>query len=187
MNSQQIRILISKPRLDEAALRATAEMVRDQLLDTYASSVERVLIATGLLTDVHKFDVKISSGAFVAPWLSYKYHAWVTADFHLEEMYSWADMTPIFELLEPKGFDIDKWTSEDDAASFSRRYKYCLQGGGNKSTHVQVIITCTLQGDNDTCKRVITGYTQPSIQPAQPIYSIKCGDDPIEPPKSYND
>lgn len=177
MNSNFIKIAISEERITHENLRLRGEIRRNELISIYSAKLEHLLTGVGLASEAPEFTLKVESGGIAAHWLKEGYHAWIGANLIFKKMPSWKAMEPVFEMLATRDFDIDAWTSEDDAASFSRVYAYTLLGGTGKADNVTVKITCTLEGDNDTCKRVVVGHTEPRVLPSEPIYEIHCGDE----------
>lgn len=96
---------------------------------------------------------------------------------------SWSEVAPVLEALALVGFDVDKWTTHDHAATYTRSYKYKLAYAKwdvedpELIGDVEVELTFNLPGDTDTCKRVLKGYSDEYHQPATPIYELVCEGD----------
>lgn len=162
----------------EHAYLLKAEALREQLLQDYGQRLQRLAVGVALTTECPVWSTHVSSAAFYAGWRESKYHASITVYLTLEQIPSWSTMIPVFDALSARGFDADKWTSRDDAASYSRVYSYQVRESDNKEIlgNVEFVITASLPGDTDTCKRIITGYSTPSSEPSQPqpIYKLVC-------------
>jgi hypothetical protein len=85
-------------------------------------------------------------------------------------------LLPVFDVLALAGLDSEKWTSQDDAASYSRVFTYQISKESLMDCYIS--ITGSLPGDTDECRRVIVGYTSPQARTfhpdAQPIYKLEC-------------
>lgn len=174
MNFHDIKTAIQAERIHSDEMQRAAERTRDQLIREYAETLERTLTAAALLANFDNASISISTNCFAAPWKKSYIHANLTAYLVVNGLIRWDEISPTLELLETKGFDIDKWTTMDEASSFSRYYTHSVLK--NETSEVMIIITASLKGDNDTCKRVVVGYTKPEERPAQPIYEIRCGE-----------
>ncbi len=75
----------------------------------------------------------------------------------------------------------DSTYSSDDAASFARSYSFYWYGPeyGNHRPSLSIYVTANFSFDSETCRRVITGYTEPSKEPT-PIYELRCDEDKTE-------
>lgn len=67
-------------------------------------------------------------------------------------------------------------TVEDDAQSYARNYRYVFWSEDpDFYGRLTVTITANFKADSETCKRVVTGYTEPDKE-ARPIYELRCED-----------
>ena len=67
-------------------------------------------------------------------------------------------------------------TTEDDASSYARNYRFTFWSQEpDFYGRLTVTITANFRADSDTCKRVVTGYTEPDKE-ARPIYELRCED-----------
>jgi hypothetical protein len=75
----------------------------------------------------------------------------------------------------------DSTYSHDDAASFARSYTFYWYGPeyGEHRPSLLIAVTANFKEDSETCRRVITGYTEPSKEPT-PIYELRCEEDKTE-------
>lgn len=157
-----------------------AEQLRDQLIAEHSHRLQKLLTGVALTAECPEWSLSVSTAAFHASWRKSKIHAALTIYLTLEKVPSWSAMIPVFDALAARGFDADGWTSHDDAASYSRVYNYTVKKDldGEDPGRVEVQITASLPGDTDTCKRIITGYTNPVMDapaPAPtPIYKLVC-------------
>lgn len=99
-------------------------------------------------------------------------------DFIVEGIQSWRDLTSTFEILNYADINSSDWVSTDDAESYSRIYKTPIKSADDRIT-LGISITASLPGDTDECRRVITGYTDPSgrsyeSEEPKPIYKLEC-------------
>ena len=70
--------------------------------------------------EVYKPD---DSDLYIGGWTGEKPTVYATLTFHFNNRDSWADATPAFEALEPFGFGVENWESENLAATLTRRYR----------------------------------------------------------------
>jgi hypothetical protein len=71
----------------------------------------------------------------------------------------------------------DTVTSEDEAHSFSRVYRYrWISKDPEFYGTFTVNVTANFKEDSETCKRVVVGYREPSKE-ATPIYELRCNED----------
>ena len=68
----------------------------------------------------------------------------------------------------------DRESTEDYPASYSRAYSFVWNG--DESEVLTVLVTAEFGENSETCKRVITGYREPSTEPI-PIYELRCEGD----------
>lgn len=75
----------------------------------------------------------------------------------------------------------DSTYSWDDAGSFARLYSFTWYGPDYDGYRPQlmVAVTANFKEDSETCRRVITGYTEPDKTP-RPIYELRCDEDKAE-------
>jgi hypothetical protein len=68
-------------------------------------------------------------------------------------------------------------STDDDAGSYARTYRYYWRDWGDSSIYhsLGIHITANFKSDSETCKRVVVGYTEPSKEPT-PIYKLQCVD-----------
>jgi hypothetical protein len=67
-------------------------------------------------------------------------------------------------------------TTEDDAQSYARNYRFTFWSQEpDFYGRLTVTITANFKQDSETCKRVVTGYTEPEKE-ARPIYALECVD-----------
>jgi len=67
-------------------------------------------------------------------------------------------------------------TTEDDAQSYARNYRFTFWSSDpDFYGRLTVTITANFKQDSETCKRVVTGYTEPDKE-ARPIYELRCED-----------
>jgi hypothetical protein len=70
-------------------------------------------------------------------------------------------------------------STEDDARSYARNYRYTFWSQEpDFYGRLTVTITANFNEDSDTCKRVVTGYKEPS-KDAEPIYELRCEETPV--------
>jgi hypothetical protein len=69
-------------------------------------------------------------------------------------------------------------TTEDDARSYARNYRFTFWSQDpDFYGRLTVTVTANFKTDSETCKRVVTGYTEPEKE-AQPIYELRCEETP---------
>jgi hypothetical protein len=140
----------------------------------YAERIQRLLTGAALTMDIRKWTLNYSTSSFAAPWrVPAKTYASITVYLSFDKVDSWSVLSPLFELLDARGIDIDKWSSRDDPASYSRCYTNQIHLDEEDGTEVEIQITAALPGDTETCKRVIVGYQDVPAR-TEPIYKLEC-------------
>jgi hypothetical protein len=72
----------------------------------------------------------------------------------------------------------DRETTEDDARSYARNYRFVfISKDPEFYGQLTVTVTANFKEDSETCKRIITGYREPSTE-SEPIYELRCEDIP---------
>lgn len=91
---------------------------------------------------------------------------------HIEGLTSWKQFEPALIALQVAGLELDKWTSRDDAESYTRIFEQA----DYFEERIGVRLYATLTGDTEECKRIFVGYEsrQPSYYGGNPIYKLEC-------------
>lgn len=77
------------------------------------------------------------------------------------------------------GAEPDKESTEDYPASYSRQYSFNWRNPERNGTMLTIVVTAEFGAESETCKRVITGYKEPSTEPT-PIYELRCEGDVVD-------
>jgi hypothetical protein len=68
-------------------------------------------------------------------------------------------------------------SNSDYATSYTREYRFSWTDKTvDSSAIVRVTVTANFKEDSETCRRVITGYHAPNLEPT-PIYALRCDDE----------
>lgn len=74
--------------------------------------------------------------------------------------------------------EADHTSTEDDARSYARNYRFVFNSKDPEFFgRLTVVVTANFKEDSETCKRVVTGYREPSKE-AEPIYELRCEETP---------
>jgi len=188
MKSSSIVAAITADANSASSARRQAEGTLAKLESTFSDSTQKALTAAALVGDYPEWSITVTTSCFPAPWRASKLYASIDFYLTIPQVQTWADLVPLFDVLDMMNVPADKWTSYDDAQSYSRTYSTEILKDDAGGRGVRINVVASLPGDTETCKRVIVGYTQPKPQEAEvakPIYELRCGDEVI--PNSDSD
>jgi len=161
----------------ERRLLAAARMA--ELEADHSDRLQHVLTGAALLSVPFKWELDTHTTHFAATWRTSQVYAELNLNLTILKVSSWSALTALFDLLDAQGISADKWTSEDDARSYSRVFTNKVLDDDGEGKKIIVRITASLPGDTETCKRVIVGYTKPVAYTPEPspIYELHCEGD----------
>ena len=86
----------------------------------------------------------------------------------------------LFALLDSMNHhEPDDTSSEDDAVSYARNYKFSFFSKDPEFYgRLMVTITANFKEDSETCKRIVVGYKEPEKE-STPIYELRCEETPV--------
>lgn len=176
MNSADLRRSITAEADLDREYRIKAAHTLAKLEAEHSDRLQTLLAGAALATAMPRWTLSVSTSDFAASWRKSKVYAELNLNMAILNIKSWSALTPMFDILDAQGIDADKWTSEDDAASYSRIFKATLLDDEETGQKIVIRITASLPGDTETCKRVIVGYTSPDryIPTPSPIYELQC-------------
>lgn len=172
MNKEMLALAV-KPHVDYADIKMREEAARLAALAIVTPYIPKLVGALMFLDDTVSW--KWTPHSHATCWsLDNSLSSSAQLNAILKGITSWKQITPIMEVLAVAGLELDKWTSVDDAQSYSRIFTYLLN---DSNPRVSITITASLPGDTDECRRVITGYTgRYQLMRDEPIYKLECAE-----------
>lgn len=180
--SKTLRESAEKSHREDEAKRIRLEEKRLLHVEQFVTPRLAPLSGALLMTAQPQWEWKIetSAGAFEMSW-SKKDNVYSYIHIHIEGLTEWRQLLPLFAALELLGYDQEKWTSHDDAQSYTRIYSYVIHNtegeNGADDEKCELTIHATLPGDTDDCRRVLVGYEKPYVPSETPRYEFRCKSD----------
>lgn len=187
-SSALLHALIMEPVNAEEAIKQQCEALRREQYNKLLPFIPKLTGAMLFLAPSQAWNYDIYSWVWSYGEKKTAYSGSVHLNFYIKGITSWSQLIPIFEILELADFNQEKWTSADNAESYTRVYQYKL---AEDPITCSIRIHASLPGDTDECRRVIVGYTEPSqeVHSADPIYKLECQEATFtaEPTDAYKD